>query len=287
MKNKTMRTFVVDGKEMQFNLTFFNNIFKTKAKQEKKGIGEFEEELADAIFVEKSTVHAWRNRVNGPSDLDKVQQIAEFFKLEVKDFLLEVEEMMIDNTVVEEKEEVKLSFEFGARERDAFKRVYVEMLHFMRMRKKHDEELLKAAQDYFMTQNAWDELTIEEKNEYFEMGEDYDEATLDGHLYEIEKKWEPVDFDEQLEKVSEVLQEELVDLPRMLYIALEVFIANLEQTNSDDVDVEHYSNRNDYSQDAIEDYKYSCIEEIYYRNEKIFSGIEETFRTMLLYKLKN
>ena len=57
-----MRTFIVEGKEMQFNLTFFNDIFKARAKQEKKGIGEYEEELAEAIFVEKSTVHAWRNR---------------------------------------------------------------------------------------------------------------------------------------------------------------------------------------------------------------------------------
>ena len=279
-----MRTFVVDGKEMQFNLTFFNNIFKTKAKQEKKGIGEFEEELADAIFVEKSTVHAWRNRVNGPSDLDKVQQIAEFFKLEAKDFLLEVDEMITyENREVNKNQDVVV-VEFGDREKDAFKRVYKEMLNFMDLRLKYDGEMLDESRAFSMIDielECWPE-DQKDTEEYFYLEEDAMHGTLEGHLTSIYDSWADVDFNAELEKVSRALEEEMVDLPNGIYILLEKYIDFLESANS----IKDIFLACDLESSGAENYMYECIEETYFRNERIFSTIRENIR-MLIFKLKN
>lgn len=278
MKNKTLRTFVIDGKEMQFNLTFFNNIFKTKAKQEKKGIGELEEELAAEIFVEKATVHAWRNRVNGPSDLEKIQQIAEYFKLNVKDFLIEVNEMITLER--ENNSNDIITIPFGFRERESFKRVYKEMLNFMNMRIKHDKALSDASQEYIMRQIGYECISDEEKDkeEYFM----YEIETLDMYLRGAETDWDNVDFVEELEKVGRVLEEEIVDLPNEIYMLLEIYISQLEQTNDKRVSF----GRGEEIPFEDEGYWSDYVEDIYTKNEFIISSIKENIRT-LLFKLKS
>ena len=281
MKNKTMRTFVIDGKEMQFNLTFFNSIFKTKAKQEKKGIGEYEEALAEAIFVEKSTVHAWRNRVNGPSDIDKVQQIADFFGLNVADFLVEVEDMLTYENRKSEMENYLRNIEFGSREKDAFKRVYKEMLSFMNLRITYDKEMSDAIEEKFWDEIAYENLPEEEleKEGYYDLP-----LSLDAYTEGVKDMWSKIDFDQELEKVSRTLEEELVDMPNVLYIMFETFISLLEMTNSKNVEVDgDYDFENEL---AVAAYEEERIRNLYIRNERIISVIKEKIRE-LLFEIKN
>lgn len=279
MKNKTMRTFIIDGKEMQFNLTFFNNIFKTKARQDKKGIGELEEELATAIYVEKSTVHAWRNRVNGPSDIDKVEQIAEFFSMNKYDFLIEVEEMITYENIGKEDYRPITSIHFGDREKDSVKRVYQEMLNFMNRRIKYDRELQETVEKYIMDKILLDYTPEEEKDtpEFFYK----EKENLFMCLETTKDEWFGVDFNVELEKVADVLEEEMVDMPNELYNIFETFISVLEITNSKDIDL---GDNNEIPEDE-EEYEAERIERTYIRNEKIISTLKENIRA-LLFQLK-
>lgn len=288
MKNKTMRTFVVEEKVMQFNLTFFNNIFKNKADIEKKKIGVLEEELATVLFVEKSTVHAWRNRVNGPSDLDKVEQIAKYFDLEMKDFLIEVEDMFV-NTIMgeEEKKMEKNAIDFSDREKDAIKRVYVEMIRYMRLRNKYDKEMYESVNDYLMIQASWDFLDETYLDEYCERFESIPEhITIFDHIKEVNEKWQDVEFKKELERVSEVLEDEMIDLPRIIYFVFEVFISKLEDTCwKETLDIGICTEK--MEDDDVEEYVASVISEAEIKNEKIFSEIKENLTNMFLNNKEN
>ena len=94
MANRKMN---VDGNFYCFNFSFFNLIFNEYKLKVKTKVGVLEEELAEYVNKEIATVHNWRNRTSGPSDLDTVKLIAKYFGLEDYKILLvekEVEEKM-------------------------------------------------------------------------------------------------------------------------------------------------------------------------------------------------
>ena len=93
MKSKNLRTFTVDEKEMMFNVSMFQTLFKKRAMHNRMTFGAYEEELANHLFVDKSAVHNWRMNVNGPGDIDKIQQIAEFLNINYMMLLTEAQNM--------------------------------------------------------------------------------------------------------------------------------------------------------------------------------------------------
>ena len=94
MKKTQLRTFLIDGKEMIFHLDCFRELFLTNASKLNIGIGRYEDEIADALFVDRSAVHNWRMGVNGPGDLDKIRSLAKLWNIEEKVLLKEVNTMV-------------------------------------------------------------------------------------------------------------------------------------------------------------------------------------------------
>jgi len=88
MTDANTRTYEADGKRLRFSFDAFGIAFKSRAKLNRKTIGEYETMLAEAVSVSPATVHAWRMRKNAPSDIDLVGEIAAFMKAEAKNFLI-------------------------------------------------------------------------------------------------------------------------------------------------------------------------------------------------------
>ena len=65
MKSKQYRIFNIDGKEMIFDTKKFINLFNLYAQKSCMGIGRYEMELADKLFIDGFAVHNWRFEKNG------------------------------------------------------------------------------------------------------------------------------------------------------------------------------------------------------------------------------
>lgn len=114
---------MVDGKEMSFNVRYFQEMFMKLARKENKGIVNYEYEIADALFVDRTTIHNWRMNVNGPGDIEKIQSLAEFWNIKYENLLVEAKGM---KTV--ETENKKLLAES---EKTALRNVYRAFLNYM------------------------------------------------------------------------------------------------------------------------------------------------------------
>ena len=123
MKKTQLRTFLIDGKAMIFNLDCFRELFITNASKLNIGIGRYEDEIADALFVDRSAVHNWRMGVNGPGDLDKIRSLAKLWNIKEKVLLREV------NTMVATGKTRTLT----DRERTTLKNVYSSFLNYMKV----------------------------------------------------------------------------------------------------------------------------------------------------------
>ena len=106
----------------------------------------------------------------------------------------------------ETKNNVFARIEFGDREKDAFKKVYKEMLSFMNLRIKYDKEMQAAVEEKCWDEIARDAFSIEELVE-----QDYYDMTLRDYIRPVEDEWSDIDFDHELEKVAIALEEEMVD----------------------------------------------------------------------------
>ena len=121
MKSKQLRTFMVDEKEMIFNQHYFGELFLKKAAKSGYGIGNYEFEVADALYVDKSAVHNWRMGKNGPGDLEKIQLLANLWNINYKVLLMEV--MTMTTT--------KLNNGLTDREKTALRNVYTSFITYM------------------------------------------------------------------------------------------------------------------------------------------------------------
>lgn len=54
MKSKQLRIFNIDGKEMVFDIIKFKKLFNYNAEKCGMGITRYEQEIADALFVDRS-----------------------------------------------------------------------------------------------------------------------------------------------------------------------------------------------------------------------------------------
>lgn len=121
MKGKQLRTFLVDGKEVIFYVEHFRDLFIKFAAQKGTGIGNYEYEVAQALFVDRSAVHNWRMGVNGPGDLDKIHLLADLWHIKLESLLTEVKSMSTTK-----REQV-----FTEREKIALKKVYTAFIEYM------------------------------------------------------------------------------------------------------------------------------------------------------------
>lgn len=93
MVSKKLRSFIVEGKEVQFNIAKFKDLFVERAAREKKTLGEYEFDLADELALDSSSIHLWRFEKNGPGDLDKIHAIEKYWHLSENSLLMEVKQM--------------------------------------------------------------------------------------------------------------------------------------------------------------------------------------------------
>lgn len=104
-----------DGKEYTFDSLAFKKELKRTAVASKKdgkvsSIEEFKEGLADKIAVSTAAIKQWESGRNGVSDIERVQEIAEYLGLEdYKTLLVEVkaeerkDDMTMTNYILEEE----------------------------------------------------------------------------------------------------------------------------------------------------------------------------------------
>lgn len=104
-----------DGKEYTFDSFAFKKELKRTAVASKKNgnvssIEEFKEGLADKIAVSTAAIKQWESGRNGVSDIERVQEIADYLGLEdYKDLLIEVkteerkDDMTMINYILEEE----------------------------------------------------------------------------------------------------------------------------------------------------------------------------------------
>lgn len=123
MKSKKLRTFFVNEKEMIFNVRLFQELFNKYAKKNSIGVGAYEDELADVLFVDKSAVHNWRMNVNGPGNIEIIQKIAEFWNINYEILLTEANNMN-ETQIINAKK-------FTETEKEAMKNVYRAFINYM------------------------------------------------------------------------------------------------------------------------------------------------------------
>lgn len=120
MKKKQLRTFILNEKQVVFNQEYFRKLFIANAAKRGVGIGSYEFEIAEALFVDKSAIHNWRMGVNGPGDIEKIQLLADIWNIKYEFLLTEVNEM-----------ETTTKQGMTDREKEALKKVYIAFVNYM------------------------------------------------------------------------------------------------------------------------------------------------------------
>ncbi len=105
---KKFKSISIDGQVYQFDSEIFRKLFD-EFKGKRKTL-DYEIELGDMFSVSGDAIHNWRFGANGPSDLDAIKEIAEYFGLSDYKKLLKKE----DDTVMQISE----------RQKDSLKRIY-------------------------------------------------------------------------------------------------------------------------------------------------------------------
>ncbi|MBE5864619.1 MAG: hypothetical protein E7292_00205 [Lachnospiraceae bacterium] len=126
MKGKQLRIYVIEDKEMVFNVSLFRDLFRNYAQKKGMRLGEYEYEVAEYLYVDSSTIHSWRMRVSGPGDIEKIKLLAKLWNIKYELLLKEAKRM---STAMQHKE-------LSDREKTALKNVYVSFLNYMGIFKK-------------------------------------------------------------------------------------------------------------------------------------------------------
>lgn len=164
MRSKKLRTFWVNETEMIFNIRLFQELFIKYANKNNIGLGAYEEELASILFVDKSAVHNWRMNVNGPGNIEIIQNMARFWHINYETLLMEANDMNIEQDMNTKR--------LTETEKAALKNVYREFLNYMEQFKNTTGFLLyEDGSDYQIT-NAYaryENLKLTLKMEYIDL----------------------------------------------------------------------------------------------------------------------
>lgn len=216
-----IKQYYKDGNSYQFNFENFKRLFLEMSKQY-DGVGNYELELAESIGVSKDTVHAWRNRKNAPSDIEKVDDLAKALNVHINSLLFEIEysrenevETMRAGNMINNSNTCNILL---GSEKASVRRIYLEMLQYVRKKESYFHDLV-----------GWDEEWW--KEEFIDDGVDgTDEETMVTWEYENYKQYfddfssEHEDYYLDLDKIKDSLIEELVDMPGYIYVTFEKMI---------------------------------------------------------------
>ncbi|MBE6038994.1 MAG: hypothetical protein E7218_07350 [Anaerofustis stercorihominis] len=194
MISKNLKVFEINGRSYQFNIDEFRLEFARKAAKNNCRIGEYEQMLADSIFVSKDSVHNWRQKLNGPGDMDKIKKTAEFLGCDMMSLMTDVTE---ENTDEEKEMNNTEKITLNDRQRDAVKRVYLAMLDFI-----NDPRW-----------QEWGDYTPEKIKQYEENGIEY----------EIPDETYWADFDWSGSNILDLLEKEFIDIPFELWNELTLY----------------------------------------------------------------
>lgn len=220
-ENMAIKQYLKDGISYQFNFENFKRLFLDMSKQY-DGVGNYEMELAESIGVSKDTVHAWRNRKNAPSDIEKVEDLAKVLNVHINSLLFEIEssrENEVDTmSAGNMMNNISRRRVLLGSEKAAVRRIYLELLNYLRKKEAYFQDLVAWDEGWWKevciddNEDATDEVTMltweyENYSQYFEdFSSEHDDYYLD------------------LDKVKESLVEELVDMPGFIYGAFEKLI---------------------------------------------------------------
>ena len=101
-----MKKFEIDGKIFTFSFSKFSELFKNYRRNDvwshfnkrKKTTDKLEQELADKLGVQKSTIHSWKFGPDGPNDLETIINLANCLELDNYIYLLKEETSKIKLT---------------------------------------------------------------------------------------------------------------------------------------------------------------------------------------------
>lgn len=118
MSKTNLRIFHINSHDYHFNTTVFRNCFDNYKSQNNLKVTEAEFHLANKINVEPGTIHSWRYRISGPSDIDTIKLLAS--TLEIQDFMI----------LLSKKEDNKMTTA-SERTLDSLKRIYDAIIEFL------------------------------------------------------------------------------------------------------------------------------------------------------------
>ena len=150
---KNMKIFNIDGKNMRFDSDVFNRHFTEQRKKKKISVLDYEIEIGEALSVSSSAVNNWRFSANGPSDMERIKQLADY--IGIRDYKLLLKETE-ENTVMKISE----------RQKDSLKHIYDAVIEYL---------------DKFMMTNGFNDYWIE----YVDDG--VKPSNVEERLYEIAK----------------------------------------------------------------------------------------------------
>lgn len=112
------RVFIINNEKYIFNFYNFNNYFNEFVQKHNFTISRLEYELANFVNKSNDAIHNWRFRKNGPSDIETVKLICDFFKIRTY------------KTLLCEKQD-DISKEIGKQQVLSIKRIYNKIIEFL------------------------------------------------------------------------------------------------------------------------------------------------------------
>lgn len=117
MKNVDTKIFEYKGMQMQFNSLLFERVFKDYCAKHKVGYGEMAERIAQELYVSSEAVRNWRKGINGPGDLERINDLERILELKEGRLLMPVRYRKVER--------------LSERQIDAVKKVYDSIMEFL------------------------------------------------------------------------------------------------------------------------------------------------------------
>ncbi len=193
---KAVKSYTEDGVKYQFDskkMLMYVNQMKYDQQRLGKKINQshIKGELAEKLFVSEEAVKSWMYGTNGPSDLEQVKQIADYFGIEYHQLLeKEEKEMEAVSSFNGMANEVQMQYTKGK-----VREVYDALL-----------DCIYTALNYYDTEEV-----------------DY-KSGMTGEEYEVSFRTTYQDTDKSRAKVLNLIKRQLLDIPETLYNQVEQYV---------------------------------------------------------------
>ena len=119
MVSEETKLFYIGDNGYRFDSNSFNTYFRNSAKENEIKYGDFEEKIANKLFVTKEAVHNWRFGSNGPGSLEIIQKLAN--AISISDYM----------KLLKKHVEVNKMEEYSTLKIESMKRVYDAIIDFL------------------------------------------------------------------------------------------------------------------------------------------------------------